>query len=172
MHTCNHVSRPARGFTWSFSSLVHSWIQIKDQTPTSNLNLKALVWLKKTVLVHPHTHMQTQLTQSSIPLAQNLSPLSASGFFPAVAHSLMDEMRYPVLRGWIPAPVKLSLTGSNALVSVLNEALGSESFLFFYSPRPWPLFPVLWWVQGLLDVGNEFLGFNKTVHLVLWTRIL
>lgn len=75
--------------------------------------------------------MQTQLTQSSIPPAQNLS---ASRVFSAVAHSLMDEMKYPVLRGWIPAQVKLSLTGSNALVNVLNEVLGSESFLVFLLP--------------------------------------
>lgn len=45
-------------------------------------------------------------------------------FFSAVAHLLMDEMNYPVLRGWIPAQLKLSLTASNALVSVLNEVLG------------------------------------------------
>lgn len=45
-------------------------------------------------------------------------------FFSAVAHSLMDEMNYPVLRGRIPAQVKLSLTASNALVSSLNEVSG------------------------------------------------
>lgn len=62
----------------------------------------------KTVSVHLHTH------------STSLSPLCGSSFFPAVAHSLMDEMKYPVPCGWIPAQVKLSLTGSNALVSVLN----------------------------------------------------
>lgn len=51
----------------------------------------------------------------------------------------MGEMKYPVLREWTPARVKLSLTASNALVSVQNEVLGdSESFLSIYSPRPWP----------------------------------
>lgn len=90
------------------------------------------------------------------------------GFFPPGAHSLMDEMKYPVLREWIPAQVKLSLTGSNAMVSVLNEVLGdSESFLSFYSPLPWPLSTDMWRVQGLLDVGNEPFGCNKTVDLVL-----
>lgn len=46
----------------------------------------------------------------------------------------MDEMKYPVLREWIPAQVKFNLTASNALVSVLNKVLGdSENFFSSYS---------------------------------------
>ena len=110
--------------------------------------------------VHPHTLIQTQHTQSHTklpPLSSAPPPLPSSTFFPAVAHSLMDEMKYPVQRGWIPAQVKLSLTGFNALVTVLNEVFGdSESFLSVYSPWPWPLF--LFYdargLLGLLDAGN------------------
>lgn len=84
------------------------------------------------------------------------------GVFPAVTHSLMDEMKYPVLYGWIPAQVKL--TGSNTLVSVLNEVLGdSESFLSSYSPWSLPLFPTMWWFQSLPPVWNELFGSNGIV---------
>lgn len=70
-----------------------------------------------------------------MPPAQKLSPLTVSWVLFAGANSLMDKMKYPVLREWITAQVQLSLTASNALVSVLNEVLrDSESFLSFYSP--------------------------------------
>lgn len=79
----------------------------------------------------------------------------------------MDEMKYPVLCGWIPAQVRLELTGSNALVSGLNEVLGdSESFLSSYSPWFWLLFPIILWAYGLLDVGNEQFGCDNSVYSV------
>lgn len=60
--------------------------------------------------------------------------------FSAVVHSLMDEMKFPVLRGWAPNQVKLSLAASNALVSGLNEVLGEcESLRSFFSMGPVPL---------------------------------
>lgn len=41
----------------------------------------------------------------------------------------MDKMKYTVLREWITAQVQLSLTDSNALVSVLNEVLRDSECL-------------------------------------------
>lgn len=45
----------------------------------------------------------------------------------------MGEMKYPVLRGWIPAQVKLSLTGPNTGVSVLDEVEGDNEHSLSFS---------------------------------------
>lgn len=77
-------------------------------------------------------------------------------------------MKYPVLCGWIPAQVRLKLTGSNALVSGLNEVLGdSESFLSSYSP--WFLASLSNYVicHDLLEVGNEQFGCDNSVYILL-----
>lgn len=42
----------------------------------------------------------------------------------------MDEMKYPALRGRIPAQAKLSLTAANAPHARLNEILGEIERLF------------------------------------------
>lgn len=51
-------------------------------------------------------------------------------FSPAVVHSLMDEMKYPALRGWIPAQAKLALTAANVPLAGLNEVWGGIERLF------------------------------------------
>lgn len=56
-------------------------------------------------------------------------------FFPAVVHSLMDEMKYPALPGRIPAQAKLALTAANAPLAGLNEARGEIERLF-HALRP------------------------------------
>lgn len=42
----------------------------------------------------------------------------------------MDEMKYPALRGRIPAQAKLALTAANAPLAGLNEVWGEIERLF------------------------------------------
>lgn len=51
-------------------------------------------------------------------------------FLPAVVHSLKDEMKYPALRGRIPAQAKLALTAANVPLAGLNEVWGEAERLF------------------------------------------
>lgn len=68
------------------------------------------------------THLYADMAHTELPRPSSESvSLHCCRFFLLVVHSLMDEMKYPVLHGWIPAQVKLRLTAFNALVSLLNE---------------------------------------------------
>lgn len=112
--------QPARGCKCSFIPQIPV-IQIKDRAPTSKLNPNSL--LRKTALA----------CLLSPPGSESLFILCQDSFFffsPAVVHSLMDEMKYPALCGRIPAQAKLTLTGSNAPVTELNEVLGEIERLF------------------------------------------
>lgn len=79
-----------------------------------------------------HLYADTAHTELPRPGSESVS-LRCCRFFLLVVLSLMDEMKYPVLHGWIPAQVKLRLTAFNAPVSLPNEAKAFAITVFMVS---------------------------------------